>query len=284
MDLAVAVPGDRRADDVEALELELLLEGIFHRYGYDFRGYARSSLARRLRAIAETEGVKTLSALQERVLHDRSAWDRCLEGISVNVSAMFRDPTFFLAFRKVAVPILRTYPFVRIWQAGASLGEEAYSLAILLHEEGLGSRSLIYATDINDRALRQAKEGIFPADVMQRYTHNYIQAGGTRSFSDYYTARYDLAILSPSLRDTIVFSQHNLVSDRAFNEFNVVLCRNVMIYFTRPLQNRVLELLHSSLVPFGLLGLGMGESLRLTSFESLYDPLADGLKLYKRRG
>jgi chemotaxis protein methyltransferase CheR len=284
MDIAVTLPADARAEEVEALELELFLEGVFHHYGYDFRGYARASLRRRLHNIMRAEGVMTISALQDRVLHDRGAWDRCVQGISVNVSAMFRDPSFFAAFRQVAVPLLRTYPFIRIWQAGASLGEEAYSLAILLREEGLGERSLIYATDINEAALRQAREGIYPADLMQRYTLNYLQAGGSRSFSEYYTARYDLAILSPSLRDNIVFSQHNLVSDGPFNEFHVVLCRNVLIYFTRPLQERALELLHASLVPFGLLGVGTGESLRLTKFDTLYDPLVNGQKLFKRRG
>lgn len=283
MDIAVTLPDDARNGSVEALELELLMEGVFHQYGYDFRGYARSSLARRLQNIMRAEGLSTLSALQDRVLHDSAAWERCLQGISVNVSAMFRDPAFFLAFRKVAVPLLRTYPFIRIWQAGASLGEEAYSLAILLHEEGLGARTLIYATDINEAALRQAREGIFPADLMQRYTQNYIQAGGTRSFSEYYTARYDFAIVSPWLRDNIVFSQHNLVSDGAFNEFNVVLCRNVMIYFTRPLQERALGLLDASLSPFGVLGVGAGESLALTSLEGRYEPLAAGQKLYQRR-
>jgi chemotaxis protein methyltransferase CheR len=284
MDIAVTLPADARADEVEALELELFLEGVFHHYGYDFRGYARASLRRRLHNIMRAEAVTTISALQDRVLHDRGAWDRCVQGISVNVSAMFRDPSFFAAFRQVAVPLLRTYPFIRIWQAGASLGEEAYSLAILLREEGLGERSLIYATDINEAALRQAREGIYSADLMQRYTLNYLQSGGSRSFSEYYTARYDLAILSPSLRDNIVFSQHNLVSDGPFNEFHVVLCRNVLIYFTRPLQERALELLHASLVPFGLLGVGTGESLRLTKFDTLYDPLVNGQKLFKRRG
>jgi chemotaxis protein methyltransferase CheR len=284
MDIAVTLPADARAEEVEALELELFLEGVFHHYGYDFRGYARASLRRRLHNIMRAEGVTTISALQDRVLHDRGAWDRCVQGISVNVSAMFRDPSFFAAFRQVAVPLLRTYPFIRIWQAGASLGEEAYSLAILLREEGLGERSLIYATDINEAALRQAREGIYSADLMQRYTLNYLQSGGSRSFSEYYTARYDLAILSPSLRDNIVFSQHNLVSDGPFNEFHVVLCRNVLIYFTRPLQERALELLHASLVPFGLLGVGTGESLRLTKFDTLYDPLVNGQKLFKRRG
>ena len=277
-------PAQQPGDDIETLELELLLEGVYRRYGYDFRQYARSSLRRRLVGIMRAEGVATLSALQERVLHDSNVWERCLQGISVNVSSMFRDPSFFLAFRSFAVPILRTYPFIRIWQAGSSLGEEAYSLAILLQEEGLYERSLIYSTDINEAALRQARDGIYPADLMQRYTQNYIQSGGTRSFSEYYTARYEYAILRPSLRDNIVFSQHNLVSDGPFNEFNVVLCRNVMIYFTRPLQEHALSLLDSSLGKFGLLGLGAGESLRLTTLENLYEPVAEGQKLYKRIG
>jgi chemotaxis protein methyltransferase CheR len=275
---------DSSTEDVRAVELELLLEGIYRYYGYDFRGYARSSLRRRLANVMRSEGLNTLSALQERVLHDRAAWERCLQGISVNVSAMFRDPAFFLTFRRVAIPLLRTYPFIRVWQAGASYGEEAYSLAVLLMEEGLYDRTLIYATDINEAALHQAREGIYPADLMQRFTQNYLQAGGTASFSDYYTARYDLAILRPSLRQNIVFSQHNLVSDGPFNEFTVVLCRNVMIYFTKPLQEHALGLLHSSLSKFGILGLGAGESLRLTPLHGLYESLAEGQKLYKRIG
>lgn len=270
--------------DLETLEIDLLLEGAFRQYGYDFRGYARSSLRRRVHGIMQNEGTTTVSALQDRILHDRSAWERFLQGLSVNVSTMFRDPEFFLAVRRVAVPLLRTYPFIRIWQAGASYGEEAYSLAILLEEEGLYHRSLIYSTDINDAALRRAREGIYPADVMQRFTQNYVQAGGTKSFSEYYTARYDLAIIRPSLRQNIVFSQHNLVSDGPFNEFNVVLCRNVMIYFTKTVQEHVLKLLHASLGSFGILGVGTGESLRLTSLEALYERLTDGQKLYKRLG
>ena len=269
-------------DDVDSIEIDLFLEGVYRHYGYDFRGYARASLRRRLANVMQAEGAATLSALQDRVLHDRSAWDRCLQGISVNVSAMFRDPGFFLAFRQIVVPMLRTYPFVRIWQAGASLGEEAYSLAIILQEEGLAERALIYSTDINEAALRQARDGIYRAELMQRYTQNYVQAGGKRSFSEYYTARYEFAILRPALRENIVFSQHNLVSDGPFNEFNVVLCRNVMIYFTRPLQDKALSLLHNSLAMFGILGVGAGESLRLTRFEELYEGIAPGQRLYKK--
>jgi len=282
----MAVPVKRRAriepDTVESLELDLLLDGVFRMYGYDFRDYARTSMRRRVANIMRQEGVGTISALQERVLHDRPCWERFLNGISVNVSAMFRDPNFFLAFRREAVPLLRTYPFIRIWQAGCSLGEEAYSLAILLDEEGLYERTRIYATDINEASLRQAREGIYPADLMQKYTHNYLQSGGLRSFSEYYTARYEFAILRPTLQRNIVFSQHNLVSDGPFNEFNVILCRNVMIYFNHALQERTHSLLHASLGMFGVLGLGARESLRFTPQEQSYEPLVPGEKLYRR--
>ena len=216
------------------------------------------------------------------MLHDRRCFERFLNGVSVNVSAMFRDPPFFLAFRRHAVPLLRTYPFIRIWQAGCSLGEEAFSLAILLEEEGLYDRSLIYATDINEATLRQAREAIYPAELMQKYTQNYLQAGGQRSFSEYYTDRYDLAILRPALQRNIVFSQHNLVSDGPFNEFNVILCRNVMIYFNRPLQERTHQLFESTLAMFGILGLGSRESLRFMPQEHLYEPLVANEKLYRR--
>ena len=282
----MAVPVTRRGpaepDTVESLELDLLVEAMFRMYGYDFRDYARTSLRRRVANVMREEGLHTISALQERVLHDRACWERLLNGISVNVSAMFRDPGFFLAFRRHAVPLLRTYPFIRIWQAGCSLGEEAYSLAILLEEEGIYDRALIYATDINETTLRQARDAIYPAELMQKYTQNYVQAGGQRSFSEYYTARYDLAILRPGLQRNIVFSQHNLVSDGPFNEFNVILCRNVMIYFNRTLQERTHALFHSSLGMFGVLGLGSRESLRFLPQERMYEPLAAAEKLYRR--
>ncbi len=282
----MAVPVKARpahdTENIEALELDLLLEAVFRLYGYDFRDYARTSVRRRIANIMRHEEARTISALQDKVLHDRGCWERFLNGISVNVSAMFRDPGFFLAFRRHAVPVLRTYPFIRIWQAGCSLGEEAYSLAILLEEEGLYDRSLIYATDINELTLRQARDGIYPAELMQKYTQNYLTAGGRRSFSEYYTARYDLAILRPTLQRNIVFSQHNLVSDAPFNEFNVILCRNVMIYFKRGLQERTHQLIHDSLGMFGILGLGSRESLRFMRHEQLYEPLVPNEKLYRR--
>jgi chemotaxis protein methyltransferase CheR len=269
-------------DALEELELDLLLEAVYRQYGYDFRNYARTSLRRRVWKRITDEQLTTISALQDAILHDPGAWERFLQGITVNVSAMFRDPHFFRAFRQHAVPVLRTYPFIRIWQAGCSLGEEAYSLAILLIEEGLFERSLIYATDINEATLHHAREGIYPADVMQAYTRNYLEAGGMRAFSEYYTARYELAIMRPSLRRQIVFSQHNLVSDAAFNEFNVVLCRNVMIYFNRALQERTHALLHGSLSMFGVLGLGSKESLHFLSLQPAYEQFEPGEKLYRR--
>jgi len=283
MALPVKPPAETgAAESVEALELELLLEAVFRLHGYDFRDYARTSLRRRVAGLVRSEGLRTISALQERVLHDPQAWERFLNGISVSVSAMFRDPGFYAALRRHAVPLLRTYPFIRIWQAGCSLGEEAYSLAILLEEEGLYDRSLIYATDMNEASLRRAREGIYPADLMQKFTQNYLQAGGRRAFSEYYTARYDLAIVRPAVGRNIVFSQHNLVSDAPFNEFNVILCRNVMIYFNRALQERTHALLHASLSMFGVLGLGARESLRLLPQEPCYEPLVEGEKLYRR--
>jgi chemotaxis protein methyltransferase CheR len=270
------------AENIESIELDLLLDAVFRLYGYDFRDYAKTSMRRRIANIMKQEEVGTISALQDRVLHDSRSWERFLDGLSVNVSAMFRDPGFFLAFRHYAVPVLRTYPFIRIWQAGCSLGEEAYSLAIMLEEESLYDRSLIYATDINEVSLRQAREAIYPAELMQKYTQNYVQAGGQQSFSEYYTARYDFAILRPTLQRNIVFSQHNLVSDAPFNEFNVILCRNVMIYFNRGLQERTHNLFHESLAMFGILGLGSRESLRFMPHEHMYEPLVPGEKLYRR--
>ena len=283
--MAVPVKSRSRSGDtenIESIELDLLLDAVFRLYGYDFRDYAKTSMRRRIANIMKQEEVGTISALQDRVLHDSRSWERFLDGISVNVSAMFRDPRFFLAFRQCAVPVLRTYPFIRIWQAGCSLGEEAYSLAIMLEEEGLYDRSLIYATDINEVSLRQAREAIYPAELMQKYTQNYVQAGGQQSFSEYYTARYDFAILRPTLQRNIVFSQHNLVSDAPFNEFNVILCRNVMIYFNRGLQERTHNLFHESLAMFGILGLGSRESLRFMPHEHMYEPLVPGEKLYRR--
>jgi chemotaxis protein methyltransferase CheR len=202
--------------------------------------------------------------------------------LSINVTSMFRDPTFYLAFREKVVPLLRTYPFTRVWVAGCSTGEEVYSLAILLEEEGLYERARIYATDINEAVLDRAREGVFPMTKMKEYTQNYIRAGGKRAFSDYYLSAYDGASFDKALTRNVVFAQHNLVSDRSFNEFNVVMCRNVMIYFDRALQSRVHDLFYESLPRFGILALGHKESISFTPHASRYEELDATERLYKK--
>lgn len=269
-------------NELEKLEVELLLEGIFRHYGFDFRSYAYSSLRRRLWKRIEAERLGSVSALQDAVLHDPEVMERLLRDLSVNVTAMFRDPTFYVAFREQVIPLLRTYPFIRIWHAGCSTGEEVFSMAILLTEEGLYDRCRIYATDINDIVLRQAKLRIFPLDRMQEYTDNYIKAGGKRSFSEYYTAMYEGALFSPALLRNVVFSQHNLVTDGSFAEFNVILCRNVLIYFDKSLQGKVHSLFYDSLSTFGVLCLGSKESLKFSRFEHCYEELNTREKIYRK--
>lgn len=268
--------------NLEELEIQLLLEGIYQYYGYDFREYAPASLKRRLRSILRSEQLPTFSALQDRVLHNPDCLKRLLLGLTVNVTAMFRDPSFFVAFRQRVAPLLRTYPFIRIWHAGCSTGQEVYSMAILLQEEALYHRCRIYATDTNEAVLQTAKQGIYPIARMQDYTQLYLKAGGKRSFSEYYTAAYDSAIFRSSLKENVVFSQHNLATDSSFNEFNVILCRNVLIYFNQELQQRVHKLFYASLCNFGILGLGRQESIRFTPYEPYYEELAKGEKLYRR--
>jgi chemotaxis protein methyltransferase CheR len=269
-------------DDLEDLELQLLLEGVFRRYGFDFREYAPASLRRRVWRRVHTEGLTTVSGLTEKLLHDPATMERLLLDLSINVTAMFRDPTFYVAFRQKIVPILRTYPFTRIWVAGCSTGEEVYSLAILLQEEGAYERTRIYATDLNESVLDRARAGVFPLEKMKEYTHNYIRGGGTRAFSEYYVAAYDGAQFQRSLLENVVFAQHNLVSDSSFNEFNVVVCRNVMIYFEKKLQDHVHRLFYESLVNFGILALGHKESIRFSPFEESYEELDEVEKLYRK--
>jgi chemotaxis protein methyltransferase CheR len=267
---------------LERIEIELLLEGVHRRYGHDFRSYAFSSLRRRVWQRVRAEGLASVSALQGRVLHDAAAMDRLLLDLTVGVTAMFRDPRFFVAFRHHAVPLLRTYPFIRIWHAGCSTGEEAYSMAILLEEAGLYDRARIYATDINEVALQQARAGGLPLERMREYTQNYLRAGGSRSFSDYYTADEGGARLRPTLCERLVFAQHNLVTDGSFSEFNVILCRNVLIYFNRTLQQRVHGLFYDSLARFGLLALGSKESLKFTRHEACYEQVCRTGKIYRK--
>jgi len=268
--------------ELEEIELELLLEGIYRRYGFDFREYAPASLRRRVRRRMHGEHVGSISALQELVLHDPAVMERLLLDLSINVTAMFRDPSFFLSLRENVVPLLRTYPFARIWVAGCSSGEEVYSLAILLDEEGLAERVRIYATDINEAVLEQARLGVFPLDKMREYTQNYIRAGGTQAFSEYYVARSGGAQFSRSLVENVVFAQHNLASDAAFNEFHVIVCRNVMIYFDKSLQEHVHRLFHESLARLGVLALGQKETIRFSPHEESYEVLDAAEKLYRK--
>ena len=272
----------REPIEAEDVEIGLLLEGLFRIHGLDFRDYSRPSIKRRILEIMRTEGLPTVSALQDKVLHDVASLDRLLLGLSVHSTAMFRDPSFYATFRKDVVPLLKTYPTVQIWIAGCSTGEEVYSLAILLREEGLYERCRIYATDISQTVLRKARDGIFPLSAMREYTNNYHKAGGAHEFSDYYTAQYDNAIFSSTLRNNVVFSEHNLATDGSFNEFQVILCRNVMIYFNKDLQARVHNLLYDSLSMFGVFGLGNKESLKFTPRAAAYQHLNHSDKLYRK--
>jgi chemotaxis protein methyltransferase CheR len=268
--------------DLERIEIELLLEGIFRHYGFDFRAYAYASIRRRLWKRIEEEGLASVSALQERVLHEPEMMEKLLLDLSINVTSMFRDPSFYVAFRVHVVPMLRTYPFIRIWHAGCSTGEEVYSMAMLLREEGLYDRSRIYATDINEVVLKRAKAGIFPLERMQEYTDNYLRAGGKKSFSEYYTAKYGGALFDQSLTKNVVFSQHNLVTDRSFSEFNVILCRNVLIYFDKSLQSKVHSLFYDSLAMFGVLVLGSKETPRFMAHEECYEQIAPPEKIFRK--
>jgi chemotaxis protein methyltransferase CheR len=268
--------------ELEQLEVELLLEAVYRRYGFDFRQYAQASLKRRLYRRMAVEGVTSLTQLQDRLLHEPGSMEGLLLDLSINVTSMFRDPTFYAAFREKVVPALHTYPFTRIWCAGCSTGEEVYSMAILLAEEGLYDHTRIYATDINEKVLLGAREGVFPLERMKQYTQNYLRGGGKRDFSEYYVAAYDGARFSRSLLENVVFAQHNLAMDGTFNQFNVILCRNVMIYFDRELQERVHGLFCDSLERFGILALGHKESIAFTGFASRYESIDAEERIYRK--
>lgn len=268
---------------LEDLEIDLLLEGMARRYGSDLRGYARGALKHRVLVALQGEGVGSISALQVR---DTPAMNRLLHALTMNVHGMFRDPRFYLALRRRVVPMLRTYPFVRIWLAGCSTGEEVYSTAIVLAEEGVASRVRLYATDVSETVLARAKAGAYPADALARYDQLYCQSGGRRALADYMRLESegdgDVMRVASALRENIVFGQHDLATDRSFNEFNLILCRNVMIHFAAPLRCRVHALLDDSLVRLGVLGLGAHETLRGSGFEERYEVLDDDARLFRR--
>ncbi|TDR44982.1 CheR-type MCP methyltransferase [Tahibacter aquaticus] len=271
-------------ESAQDLELELLVEAIYHSYHYDFRSYARASLRRRLQVAMQRFGCTSLSQLQGRVLHESEIFGELLEYLTVQVSDMFRDPSYFLALREKVVPLLRTYPSLKIWIAGCSTGEEAYSMAILLREEGLLDRSLIYATDINPNALRRAEAGIYDVAKVPDFTSNHRRSGGRSSLSDYYSAAYDRIILDKSLRKHIVFSDHSLATDSVFAEMQLVSCRNVLIYFDRALQSRALDLFYEALCRRGFLGIGLRESLRFSSHADAFAEFVREDRIYQKTG
>lgn len=269
-------------DHLEKIEIGLLLQGIYSWCGYDYRNYSYSSIRRRIWHRVHAEKLSTITGLLEKVLHDAHCLKRLIADFSINVTEMFRDPLFFMDFRERVVPILRTYPSIKIWHAGCSTGEEVYSMAMLLQEEGIYDKTKIYATDISADVLEIAKSGVYSLEQMRKYTHNYIQAGGKKAFSDYYQVTNDGVKFDSSLRKNVVFAQHNLVTDRSFNEFHVILCRNVLIYFDKALQEKVHKLFYESLVKFGVLGLGDKESIRYTGHSSGYEAISSAHKLYKK--
>ncbi len=265
------------------IELRLLIEAIYQRYHYDFRGYALASMRRRIRVAMQRFECATLSRLQDKVMHEPGIFAALLDYLTVQVSEMFRDPAYFRAVREQVVPLLRTYPSLKVWVAGCSGGEEAYSLAILLREEGLLHKSLIYATDINPRTLQSAAAGVFGIDRIAGFTANHHKSGARSSLSDYYTAAYGRAVFDGSLKDHIVFSDHSLATDSVFAEVQLVSCRNVLIYFNRALQDRALGLFHESLCRQGFLGLGAKESVRFSAHCADFQEFARDERIYQRK-
>ncbi len=273
----------RKPSRTSDIEQRLLVDAIFLRYHYDFRSYAQASLKRRLNAALLQFECKTISQLQDRVLHEPEVFSGMLQYLTVQVSDMFRDPSYFRALREQVLPVLRTYPSLKVWVAGCSAGEEVYSLAVLLHEAGLLDRTLIYATDINPEALQSASTGVFDAARVPAFTQNHAASGAGTSLSDYYTAGYGRVVFHKSLREHMVFSDHSLATDSVFSEVHLVSCRNVLIYFERELQDRALGLFRDSLCHRGFLGLGSKESLRFSSCSEDFDDLVAPERIYRKR-
>ncbi|MFB9759921.1 CheR family methyltransferase [Ectobacillus funiculus] len=273
---------DNHHSELEKIEIELLLEGIYRYYGFDFRNYAFPFLQRRILHCMGAEKLTSVSALQEKVFRDSAVMKKLFAEFSVNVTEMFRNPSFFLALRTKVLPMLRECNNIRIWHVGCASGEEVYSMAILLHEEGLYEKTTIYATDMNAKVLKKAKQGTFTLERMQTYTKNYFQSGGKRAFSEYYTVQQEQVIFQPFLRENIVFAQHNVVTDHSFNEFHIIICRNVMIYFNKVLQNHVHRLLYDSLSASGFLGLGEREEVQFTSYADYYNEFDSKERLYRK--
>lgn len=269
--------------EIEAIEIDLLLEAIYRRYGYDFRNYARASMERRIQHGMERLGCQQVSELTRRILYEPAFFQELIASFSITVTEMFRDPEVYAFLRRQVVPYLATYPFIKVWHAGCATGEEVYSLAIMLAEEGILERTTIYATDFNETALQTAREGIYPIDRLKGYGENYQKSGGRQTLANYYHAEYDSVIMDKGLKKNITFARHNLVSDQVFGEMNLIVCRNVLIYFNRRLQEQVLTLFDDSLVGNGFLCLGSKESLRFSSLVGKYKELDPHLKVYRKR-
>jgi chemotaxis protein methyltransferase CheR len=268
----------------ERIEIRLLLEGLYLKYGHDFRDYAGAHLKRRLEHRRQTSGLGSYSAMLHRILYDEQFLQQLLIDLSINVTEMFRDPWVYAKLRKAVVPHLKTYPFIRSWHAGCSTGQEVYSMCILLHEEEVNAKRIqVYATDFNDLVLDQARTAIYPIEVVREYTANYQKAGGLASFAEYYTADYESVKITAPLRDRVLFSAHNLATDGVFAEMNIIFCRNVLIYFNKELQNKVMKLFYDSLCPGGFLCLGPKESLRFTEFADKFDIIGDKERIYRKK-
>ena len=271
-------------NQIENIEMDLLLEAMFKRYGYDFRQYSKSSIRRRIKQFLIKSGCSNVIQLIQKILYDEYLFESLVYNFSVTVTEMFRDPDFFLTIREKLVPYLKTYPSFKIWHAGCATGEEVYSMAIILKEAGLYDKGNIIATDYNDASLEKAKDGVFPIEQIKLYTENYQKSGGSNSFSEYYHSKYNYSILENSLKNNIFFTNHNMAMDSVFGIMNVVICRNVLIYFDKELQNRVLNLFDESLVPNGFLCLGTKESLRFSDIVDRYKPVDDEQKIYQKKG
>ena len=267
----------------QKIEIDLLLQAISRKYGYDFRNYAKASIKRRIMNVLSSSGLKTISEMQHKLLYEKEFFDTLLVKLSVNVTEMFRDPSFYKALREEVIPQLKPRPFIKIWHAGCATGEEVYSMAILLKEENLYEKSWIYATDFNEQVLKKAREGIYPIDMLKKYSYNYQRAGGAASLADYYTARYDFVIMENSLKRNIVFSDHNLVTDGVFAETDLILCRNVLIYFDAKLQNHVFKLFRDSLSEQGFLCLGSKETVKFSEYADDFEDTVGKEKIYRKK-
>ena len=264
-------------------EFKNLLESIRFIYGYDFTDYSEASVIRRIDHFMSTRKITALEQLGKMILKDENLFEEFIQEISVTVTEMFRDPVFYKSLRENVLKRLATYPFIKVWIAGCATGEEIYSIAILLHEEGLLNRSVIYATDINQKSLQVARKAVYPVENMKAYTANYQKSGGTKSFSEYYMAKYNSVLFDKSLKQNIVFAAHNLAADTSFNEFQLIICRNVLIYFNQQLQNKVIDLFYESLCPFGFLGLGNKESLLFSAKRKQFEEIDHKEKIFKKK-